>query len=140
MGLVAQPVCSDKVVSQLTSNAKYSISSSKLDSYILKIHSVEGSIVKAWILRVYSFDGRKDFIKIDPKFSKVGSSKELHAFDFSNDTSALLSTVDYNCNGEVIYSHSTPKDEVNYDVIVPDTTGGYEMKTVKEIINESANQ
>jgi hypothetical protein len=135
IGLVAQPVCSNKVVSELTSNATFASHDSIGDeSYIIKIHSVEGSIVKAWVLTIYSSAGRKDWAKKFPEYSKLGYAKDLWAYDFSNDTSALLSLVKYNCNGEVIASDSRPY--ASYDVVVPDSAGEAKMQTVKEMVNQ----
>lgn len=134
MSLSAEPVCSKRVVSEITNDTKYIGGSNDLYKYLIKIQSVDGNIVKAWFLDVNTPAGRKNKLKYGSKYSKLGYSKTLLAFDLENDKVALLSTVDYDCAGDFIDSYTVPKYSVEYIDIIPSSAGESMMNAVREAL------
>jgi hypothetical protein len=134
MSLSAEPVCSKRVVSEITKDTKYLGSSDSLYTGLIKIQSVDGNIVKAWFLNIYTPAGRKDRLKNGSKYSKLGYEKHLEAFDLENDKSATLSSTKYSCGGDVISSYTVPKYSVEYDDIIPGTVGEGMMNAVREAL------
>lgn len=136
----AQPVCSKRVVSELTSGTKFAVSSSDEDFYIIKIHSVDEHIIKAWTIDILTQAGRKKYLKFSAIHNKIGYSKTLRAYDHYANSWTDISSVDYDCNGNVIISNTQSRpDFVNmYEHIVPGSLEEALMEAVIEMLEEQA--
>ena len=90
----------------------------------------KNKIVKIWTTNFISYKSQADDIKkYGQKYSDFGYIKNLIIFDFVNKKIKILSSLDYTCDGNVIYSSS---NEGNWGYVIPNSVGETQFMLLKQ--------
>lgn len=135
--LADKVVCSNRVVDDITNGAVLASTSDTTYYYINKFQNINNSTIDFWATSLWTANGRKG-LKGD--LLRVGYTKELWSYDYKNNKKAILASVFYSCNGDVIYSKTYKSYETEWEYIIPGTVGEGVIQKVIEIVKNANEQ